>query len=93
MPKPIDDDAGHQWIRYADAAELTGVPVGTLHQWVHRGYVTTRSVGTVTWVDLVQVQDREKTWRRHHNTRNCQTAQIPSPATCGDSVSPQVSDV
>jgi hypothetical protein len=91
VPKPIEDDAGHQWTRYADAAELTGVPVGTIHQWVHRGHIATRSVGTVTWVDLIQVQDREKIWRRHRrDTRNRQHPPVPTQTTSGDPVSPQV---
>jgi hypothetical protein len=97
VPKPIDDDDGHQWIRYGDASELTGVPVGTLHQWVHRGYVATISTGAVTWIDLVQVQDRERRWRHDpRNPRNRQDAPVPpqgQSSDSGESVSPQVSGV
>lgn len=55
-----------QWCTYTDAATLTGVAVGTLRVWVHRGRIgkgrpiETRIVGRKVYLHLGDVRRAER---------------------------------
>lgn len=51
---------GYEWATYAVTERLTGVPRGTLLQWVHRGHIEVRYTSDGAMLRLDQAQERER---------------------------------
>lgn len=67
LDEPITAN-GHEWVTFALAERLTGVPHSTIRQWAHRGHIQVIHIAEYgPMLRLDQVQDRERRWRDEPN--------------------------
>lgn len=59
----VMDPEGQTWARVAEAAAIVAVRPDLIRQWVARGHVRAQYTLASVWVNLGDVQDRERRWR------------------------------